>query len=482
MKSLIRASINALLALFRWWIVGVAILLSVSSPRIYASTVIGEVVFVVGDAALVRGGQEGLTRGRKLLSGDILQTGLGAHIHIRFIDGAILSVRPDSHLIIEQYQYDVDAPSQSRVKFRLLRGAARSITGQAGNVAKDQFRLNTPLAAIGVRGTDFIVFTNEKQSSVVVNTGAVIVSPFGGSCSPDSLGPCIGGQSRLLSGDMQGMYAQIESSGVKILPIPRPFPDIPPHRNEPPSLVRKRDPTDHISSVDPRIPGLLMAGDVVIKGSSREGLSVPAESSSIAEAARELILAHVLAESAPQSQARTSLLSLSPSELIWGRWSKEPVVGDPSPAPIIENPAFSRMIVSDGINALFGSESSRSNLPREGRLDFTFRDGKVSLQSEGTLTAGNLIGGRLQVDFSDGSFSTMLVGTHRDIANPVVVYGAGSMRSDGLFRSILGVNGNADIVGVVVSEGKEAAYVFSRPVSTKSGATSIFLGLSRWGR
>ena len=33
----------------------------------------------------------------------------------------------------------------------------RSITGQWGEAARDRFRLNTPIAAIGVRGTDFIV-------------------------------------------------------------------------------------------------------------------------------------------------------------------------------------------------------------------------------------------------------------------------------------------------------------------------------------
>lgn len=44
---------------------------------------------------------------------------------------------------------------QSLVRFRLDRGVARAISGAAAEGARERFRLNTPLVAIGVRGTDF---------------------------------------------------------------------------------------------------------------------------------------------------------------------------------------------------------------------------------------------------------------------------------------------------------------------------------------
>lgn len=42
------------------------------------------------------------------------------------------------------------------VRFKLETGVARAISGTAAESAKDRFRLNTPLVAIGVRGTDLL--------------------------------------------------------------------------------------------------------------------------------------------------------------------------------------------------------------------------------------------------------------------------------------------------------------------------------------
>ncbi len=156
-----------------------ALLLAISASLIHARPV-GEVLFAVGDAQLSGpGGSQGqhasvLQRGKTVAVGDVIETGAGAHVHIRFIDGALVSVRPNSRLSIEQYQFDAEQAQRSQVKFQLLEGTARSITGKAGESARDRFRLNTPVAAVGVRGTDFVATTSPSQTAVVVNTGAVV--------------------------------------------------------------------------------------------------------------------------------------------------------------------------------------------------------------------------------------------------------------------------------------------------------------------
>ena len=63
---------------------------------------------------------------------------------------------PNSTLLIEQYDYDPSMPEGSAVKLNLEEGVARAISGDAAKGAKEISRL-TPVAAIGVRGTDFAV-------------------------------------------------------------------------------------------------------------------------------------------------------------------------------------------------------------------------------------------------------------------------------------------------------------------------------------
>ena len=91
---------------------------------------VGEVIFTVGDAK-VAGASAPLKRGDTLEVGQTLLTGANGHIHIRFIDQAFVSVRPGSELHIEQYIYDKATPDNNRIKFSLVKGTSRFITGKA---------------------------------------------------------------------------------------------------------------------------------------------------------------------------------------------------------------------------------------------------------------------------------------------------------------------------------------------------------------
>jgi hypothetical protein len=218
-----------------------------------ASAVVGEVVFTVGPAqALLAANrndspvpvQAVLSRGHKLKVGDQLLTGAGGHIHVRFVDGAFVAVRPESQLLIEQYSYSPEQPDRSTVKFQLMQGTARSITGRAGEAAKDRFRLNTPLAAIGVRGTDFVVLTQETESRAVVNSGAIVVAPLGQGCSADSLGPCTGLSARELTPAMGDLMARVERGKIEIITVRGLAPERSnPSGNEPRAMKEKEAPT-----------------------------------------------------------------------------------------------------------------------------------------------------------------------------------------------------------------------------------------------
>ena len=197
-----------------------------SAPAGDTSTVVGEVVFTVGPAQALGASnrndgsapvQSVLSRGHKLKVGDQLLTGAGGHVHVRFVDGAFVAVRPESQLLIEQYSYKPAQPDRSTVKFQLMQGTARSITGRAGEAAKDRFRLNTPLAAIGVRGTDFVVLTQETESRAVVNSGAIVVAPIGQGCSAEGLGPCSGISARELTPAMGDLMARVERGKIELV-------------------------------------------------------------------------------------------------------------------------------------------------------------------------------------------------------------------------------------------------------------------------
>lgn len=152
------------------------------SFSVIANAEAGVVAFALGDSSV--------SRGDTIFVGDVVETGSNGHVHIRFVDGALVSVRPNSRLRVDEYAYFPDRPSDNRVRFTLEAGTVRSVTGEAGRANKDAYRMNTPISAIGIRGTDYTVFSDDKKTRVFVQSGGVAIAPLDDECSVDDVGAC----------------------------------------------------------------------------------------------------------------------------------------------------------------------------------------------------------------------------------------------------------------------------------------------------
>lgn len=183
------------------------------------TAVVGEVTLVVGSVQLTsaQGQVQGFGRGQAVREGDQIETGPGGHVHLRFVDGGRLSVRPSSRLSIQNYSHGELASGKTAIRFKLDQGVVRSITGQWGQAERERFRLNTPLAAIGIKGTDFTAAADATQTVASVYTGAIVMAPIDPTCS-NTLGPCLNGSERLLSDRMTGqMLAMADSAREPVL-------------------------------------------------------------------------------------------------------------------------------------------------------------------------------------------------------------------------------------------------------------------------
>lgn len=166
----------------------------------------GKVVLVVGD---VRMAGEMLRVGDEVRVGAPLATGGDGYLYIKTVDNGFLILRPNSAATVAAYKVDAARPSESRFKIELHQGVARNISGEAVKSARQNFRFNTPVAAIGVRGTDFTAYADAQTTRVAVLSGGVVVSGFEGGCSHAGSGPCEGAQTRELFAGQSGMVLQV---------------------------------------------------------------------------------------------------------------------------------------------------------------------------------------------------------------------------------------------------------------------------------
>lgn len=95
-----------------------------------------------------------LGRGLALREGDRLTTSDGASAIIKLQDGTRMTVRPNSELVLQQYQFRENAPDNGML-MQLVRGGFRAVTGLISKSSPNAARVQTSTATIGIRGTDF---------------------------------------------------------------------------------------------------------------------------------------------------------------------------------------------------------------------------------------------------------------------------------------------------------------------------------------
>jgi hypothetical protein len=124
----------------------------------------GNVDTVIGEVSVLNGvGQpRGISKGDRIVEGETVLTGAIGEVLITTDDSGVLAVRPLSRLLIEQYK--VNGNDKDSVVLTLLRGGLRSVTGWISKTAPRNYRLTTPTATVGIRGTD--------HEAVIVDEGS----------------------------------------------------------------------------------------------------------------------------------------------------------------------------------------------------------------------------------------------------------------------------------------------------------------------
>jgi len=156
-------------------------------PAVATSSEVGAVDKAVGWRQIVRDSDEiEPNQGQDVISKDDLRTGEG-RLQVRFVDDSKLRMTEHTRIVIDNVVFD-DDPSKSDLAMTFAQGTARFISGQLGKVDKENIRLKTPTASIGIRGTDFTVTVDEFGKTLVVllpnvngvSSGEIIVSTMTG--------------------------------------------------------------------------------------------------------------------------------------------------------------------------------------------------------------------------------------------------------------------------------------------------------------
>ena len=116
---------------------------------------------------------------------ELLETEKGAGMLVEFLDKTTLTLGSGAHLVVDTFVYDATENNLTSV-FTLSVGILRYVSGNAHNA---KMQVNTPTAAIGIRGSDgLIVVAKDGATSVSVFSGTFTVSELGDNGQTTDLG------------------------------------------------------------------------------------------------------------------------------------------------------------------------------------------------------------------------------------------------------------------------------------------------------
>ena len=435
---------------------------------------VGEVSLVLGLAYLERDNdRERIEAGSKVHVGDRVFTEAGGHVHVRFVDEALVSVRPSSTLDVVRYDYDAAKPENSAVKFELSEGVARAISGDAAKSARQRFRMNTPIAAIGVRGTDFVVSANSRSTRALVNEGAIIMAPYSSECSSDALGPCSVDAVELSQNTLQVLELGSGNPAPRLIAATagRELGEV-----EDASNNESNSAEAQVASTEP--PDALDTNEVYLESiaTTKINTEVAAAESGLApdEQPNTPVVPEtpvVLADFTPTSALTAE--STRADQLVWGRWSSN---GSPSLLSLSLSDAREGRdvtIASPSGFILYRNEPNGARVESGlGVVKFDLSAAEAFYDSANGMVAMRVADGNLELDFVDRAFATALNLDHASTG--AIDFTANGAIADGGF--LLLSEESKTLSGAVATDGSAAGYFFEEQLEA-----GRIQGITLWG-
>lgn len=172
-------------------IASASLMLSVPAAQ---AAVAGNVQFVHGNVQVTTpAGTRLLRKGDKVAEGDTISTAVASSAQIKMLDGGFVAIRPNTQMKFDKFVFKGKQDGSERSFFSLLKGGFRAVTGLIGSRNKHNYRIKTPSATIGIRGTDHESFVvpvgdaavlagtyskvNVGETTLTTNLGTINVRP-----------------------------------------------------------------------------------------------------------------------------------------------------------------------------------------------------------------------------------------------------------------------------------------------------------------
>jgi hypothetical protein len=414
------------------------------------SATVGNAVLVIGEVCAQRAQSNcaPLTKNASIEQGDTIETGKDGYVYITTVDHGFVSVRPNSSLTFERYEYNPVDPRKTVIKLSLHKGVVREISGAGAQAARDHYRMNTPVAALGVRGTDFTVFTDENVTRADVRSGGIVMTPLSASCPAAGAGPCEGSAAAQLFAGKPNELLQVYRGSARPVVI-----------DSGPSQLMSEQTAAELKNEE---------------SSARAATTQTPVSPGVAPA--ELIFP-LTTPTDPGAPATSAAPTPEAQQIFWGRYTSLGSYGATTTLTALTQQG-SDQVSPMGPFAMTRTPQTDMVMPISGNVTFGLQAAQAFVvnAATGAATEAQIGNPLLSIDFGASTFQTSM-----DLSANGTGYkisGSGSVTQDGKLVSEFGIS-PAVVKGVLAGKNAtQAGYLFMQPL----GGNNTAYGATQWSR
>lgn len=387
----------------------------------------GVFLFASGDVQVreVTGSLRAAKTGMEINSGETVLTQNG-RAQLRFTDSGQISLQPGTEFKIADYSFREGGRQDESAVFSLIKGGVRAITGLVGRRARSDYAMNTVVATIGIRGTEFQAIlcasSCKEPDGLYVHTGEGIVSV------KNALGEIdVGrGQSAFVASPQSAPQRSSGGPSMSSTPAPNSPPSVP-GVTEPgfqPGTIITTNPLGPITVLSSAGLAGTGSGTITVDGTTYSGVGGAGSGAGVNTSNTGVMGAYingnqvngfvVYGGGAFASIYFSSVLdAASSSDLYWGRWSG----GSASLyAGLNGINASATVSVPDSASMHYILGTSVPTIPTTGTATYNFIGGTRSTDAGGGIGSG-ITAGSVTANFAANSVGTSFTVVHGGTIN-----------------------------------------------------------------
>ncbi len=377
------------------------------------------------------GAERPLLKGAEINTGETIRTGGDGRVQLRMTDESYMSIVPNTQFTIDNFKFEGRTDGTEVAQYSILRGALRTVSGLIGRVNRDKYRITTPTATVGIRGTGGEIQVTDTETLIRGTSGAWTLTNQFGSIEVGAGQSASAGRVSAPQRTAQGPQLSTAGSNEKTAQTTQsdtPAESAGDRRTQARAVVGVD--LSKVSSSSP-VAGNINVGVVGIEFlPGFTTMTAPRDPTGNPGIAVDNLLNPTLFARSETSGSGTTITqtvvrgvgtSIAEGgtfnqEIYWGRFTNGSLVASSTQGGVLLDQTTRQLTANQGVHTVYGVQTPLANMPSSGSVLYVLAGATKPTTFDGSFAPGTFSSTSMQVNFAQRTAATSFTTTFGSVS------------------------------------------------------------------